>query len=104
MLLFLLTLVVVGLGVGAFAHYNPGALDVTLYTYRFAGIPQWEVLAIAAGVPLALFLLHAVYAGVRIRLLRHASGGYTTGRTFNDLPSAVGPQPAPKRSWTVPRD
>jgi hypothetical protein len=104
MLLFLFTLVVVALGVGAYAHYDPGTLDVTLYTYRFGGIPRWQVLAIAAGVPLALFLLNAVYASVRIRLLRSANGRYTTGRTFNDLPRGVDPQPAPKRSWTVPRD
>jgi hypothetical protein len=104
MLLFLFTLVAVTLGVGAYAHYNPGTLDVTLYTYRFSGIPEWEVVALAAGVPLVLFLLHAVYFGVRIRLLRHANGRYTTGRTFNDLSRGVEPQPAPKRSWTAPRD
>ena len=100
MLLFLLTLVAVALGVGAYAHYNPGTQDVTLYTYRFGGIPDWQVVAIAAGVPLVLFLLHACYASVRIRLLGHAGGRYTTGRTFDDLSGSADPQPAPKRSWT----
>jgi uncharacterized protein HemY len=104
MLLFSFTLVAAALGVGAYAHYNPGTLDVTLSTYRFAGIPRWEVVAVAAGVPLVLFLLNAVYVSVRIRLLRRANGRYTTGRTFNDLPSAPEPQPAPKRSWTTPRE
>jgi hypothetical protein len=105
MLLFLVTLVVVALGVGVYAHYNTGTLDVTLRTYHFVGIPSWEVIAVAAGIPLVPFLLHAVYASLRIRLLRRrASGQYATGRTFNDLPDQVEPQPAPKRSWNTPRD
>ena len=100
MLLFLFTLVVVALGVGAYAHYNTGTMDITLRTYHLAGIPDWEVVAVAAGVPLVAFLLHAIYASVRIRLLRRANGRFETGRTFRDLPSPVEPQPAPKRSWT----
>ena len=103
MLLFFLTLVVAAVGVGAFAHYNPGSMDVTLRTYHLAAIPTWEVVAVAAAVPLAPFLLHAVYASVRIRLLRRANGQYAIGRTFNDLPSPE-PQPAPKRSWTMSGD
>jgi hypothetical protein len=99
MLLFLFALVAVALGVGAFAHYNPGTMDVTLRTYHFVGIPDWQVVALAAGVPLGLFLLHAIYASVRIRLLR-ANRQYATGRTFNDLPNPVEPQATPKRSWT----
>jgi hypothetical protein len=104
MLLFTFTLVVVALGVGAYAHYNPGTLDVTLRTYHLVGIPSWEVVAVAAGIPLVPFLLHAVYASVRYRLLRRRAGNYTTGRTFNDLPGQVEPEPAPKRSWNTSRD
>jgi hypothetical protein len=105
MLLFLLTLVFVGLGVGVYAHYNPGTLDVTVRTYHLVGIPSWEVVAVAAGIPLVPFLLHAVYASMRIRLLRRRAGDqYATGRTFDDLPGPVDPQPAPKRSWNTPRD
>ena len=103
MLLFFFTLIVVAAGVGAYAHYNPGVVDITMYHYRLMGIQRWEVVAAAAGVPLALFLLHAMYASVRIRLLRRAGGQYSVGRTFNDLP-APDPQPAPKRSWTTSRD
>jgi len=47
-------------------------------------------------VPLFAFLVHAIYASVRIRLLRRANGRFETGRTFRDLPSPVEPQPAPK--------
>ena len=71
MVLFLFALVVVALGVGVFAHYNPGTMDITLRTYHLFGIPDWEVLAAAAGVPLVLFLVHAIVAGSRIRRLRH---------------------------------
>jgi hypothetical protein len=104
MLLFLLALIVAAAGVGAYARYNHGTQDITVSTYHLAGIPTWEVLAVAAGVPLALFLVQAIYANVRIRMLKRARDRYTTGRTFNDLPSAVEPQPAPKRSWTPSGD
>jgi hypothetical protein len=105
MLLFSLTLVVVALGVGVYAHYNPGTMDLTLRTYHLVGIPSWEVVAVAAGIPLVAFLLHAAYASLRIRRLRRrASGQYATGRTFNDLPGSVEAQPAPKRSWDTSRD
>jgi len=83
MLLFLLALVVAALGIGAYAHYNTGAHDITLRTYHFAGIPDWWPAAIAAGVVLFLFLVHAIIASVRIRMLRNASrrtGTIGTGR------------------------
>jgi hypothetical protein len=104
MLLYLLTLVVVALGVGVFAHYNPGSMDITVRTYHFTGIPDWEVVAAAAGVPLVPYLLHSIYSSVRIRLLRRATGRYSTGRTFADLPASTEPQPTPKRSWNTSRD
>jgi hypothetical protein len=100
MLLFSFTLVAVAFGVGVYAHYNPGTLDVTLDSYRLVGIPDWELVAVASGVPLVPFLLHAMYVSVRIGRLRRANDRYAMGRTFNDLPSQVEPQSAPKRSWT----
>ena len=104
MVLFFFTLVVVALGVGVFAHYNPGTMDVTVRTYHFVGIPSWEVVAASAGVPLVLFLIHAMVASVRIRLLRGTGGEYAMGRTFDGLPSLRDPEPGPKRSWTTSVD
>jgi hypothetical protein len=72
--MFLIALIVAALGVGAYAHYNPDAHDVTLRTYHFAGVPDWMPIAAAAGAILFLFLLHAIYASFRIRRLRRASG------------------------------
>jgi hypothetical protein len=88
MLSFSFTLVAVALGVAAYAHYNPGTTDVTLYTYRFVGIADWELLAVAAGAPLVPFLLHAITGSVRVRRLRRGIGRFTTGRTFDDLPTS----------------
>ena len=75
MLLFLLALVVAAAGVGAYAHYNPGVHDVIMRNYHFAAVPDWVPVALAAGVPLALFLLDAVFAGNHIRLLKRAAEG-----------------------------
>ena len=98
MLLFLFALAVAGLGVGVYAHYNPGAQDVTIRTYHLARIPTWELLAVAAGVPLFLFLLQAIISGVRIRSLRRA------GTRRNGIPStSAGTQQGPKRSWNTGR-
>jgi len=73
MLLFLLALVVAVTGVGAYAHYNPGAHDITLRGHHFAAVPDWVPVALAAGVPLAEFLLDAVFARDHIRLLERAA-------------------------------
>ena len=73
MLLFLLALIVAALGIGAYAHYNTGAHDITLRTYHFAGVPDWTPAAIAAGAVLFLFLIQALWAGIRIRGLKNAS-------------------------------
>jgi hypothetical protein len=67
MLLFALALVVAVAGVGVFAHYNPGVHDITMRSYHFAAVPDWVPVALAAGVPLALFLLDAFFAGSHIR-------------------------------------
>ena len=76
MLLFLLALVVAALGIGAYAHYNTGAHDITLRTYHFAAVPDWTPAAIAAGAVLFLFFVHAIISSVRIRMLR--SAGHTS--------------------------
>lgn len=67
MLLFLLALVVMALGVAAYAHYNPGVHDVNFPNYHFSAVPDWVLLAIAAGVPLFLFLLNALFGPRRAR-------------------------------------
>jgi hypothetical protein len=104
MLLFTFALVVVAAAVGVFAHYNPQTMDITVRTYHLTGVPIWEVVAAAAGVPFVPYLMRVLYSGARIRGLRRVRSRYTTGRTLNDLPSAVEPQPAPKRSWSGSSD
>jgi hypothetical protein len=81
MLLFLLALIVAALGIGAYAHYNTGAHDITLRTYHFAGVPDWTPAAIAAGVVLFLFLVQAISASIRIRMLRNRRPGTMGGST-----------------------
>jgi hypothetical protein len=75
MLLFLLALVLAAAGVGAYAHYNSGVHDIVMRNYHFAAVPDWVPIALAAGVPLALFLLDAVFAGSHIRQLRRERTG-----------------------------
>jgi len=72
MLLFALALMVAAVGVGAYALYNPGAHDIILRSHHFAAVPDWVPVALAAGVPLALFLLDAAFAGSHIRMLERA--------------------------------
>ena len=73
MLLFSLALVIAVAGVGAYAHYNPGVHDITMRSYHFTAVPDWVPVALAAGVPLALFLLDAVFARSHIRLLERGT-------------------------------
>jgi hypothetical protein len=73
MLLFLLALGVAVAGVGAYAHYNPGVHDITMRSHHFAAVPDWVPVALAAAVPLALFLLDAAFAGNHIRQLKRAA-------------------------------
>ena len=73
MLLFALALVIAVAGVGAYAHYNPGVHDIAMRTHHFAAVPDWVPVALAAGVPLALFLLDAFFAADHIRLLKRAA-------------------------------
>jgi hypothetical protein len=72
MLLFLIALIVAAGGIGVYAHYNTGAHDITLRTYHFIGVPDWMPAAVAAGAVLFLFLIQAIYASIRIRMLRRA--------------------------------
>lgn len=73
MLLFMLALVVAVAGVGAYAHYNHGVHDITMRSHHFAAVPDWVPVALAAGVPLALFLLDAAFASHHLRLLKRAA-------------------------------
>ena len=99
MLLFLFALALVIAGVGGYAYYNPGVHDMAIRGYHVASVPDWVPVALAAGVPLFLFLLHSLYASARIRSLRRAT------RRRPGTPSAPGsqvsPQQGPKRSWTA---
>jgi len=83
MAFFLIALILAALGVGAYAYYNTGVHDIALRNYHFTGIPDWMPVAVVAGAILFLFLLHAIYASVRIRMLKR-----TSGRT-----GPVGPRP-----------
>jgi hypothetical protein len=134
MVLFLFALVLSALGVAIYGHYNPGALDVTVRGYHFAGVPTWMLLAGAAGVPLFLFLVQAIYASVRIRMLKRdrerlasdrtfARGSFAdrsladrsyadrsyadrsyADRSYDEPAAAAGRQPSPKRSWSTSGD
>jgi len=88
MLLFLIALVVAALGIGAYAHYNTGAHDITLRTYHFSAVPDWWPAAVAAGGVLFLFLIQAIYASVRIRMLRRAGRRTSSVSTTRTVPSA----------------
>jgi len=78
MLVFLFTLIVVGAGVGVFAHYNPGMMDITVHSYHLSGVPVWMPVAIAAAAPLLMFFIYATYASIRIRMLRTANARRTS--------------------------
>lgn len=88
MLLFLIALIVAAAGVGVYAHYNTGVHDITLRTYHFAGVPDWWPAAIAAGIVLFLFLIQAIYASVRIRMLKSASRRTGTIGTSTSRPAS----------------
>jgi len=72
MVFFLIALVLAVLGVGAYAYANTGAHDIALRDYHFTAVPDWLPVAVVSGVVLFVFLLHAIYAGVRIRMLRRS--------------------------------
>lgn len=71
---FLIALVLTVVGVGAYAYTNTGVQDIALRNYHLTGVPDWMPVAVMAAVILFLFLLHAIYASVRIRMLRRSNG------------------------------
>ena len=73
MVFFLIALVLAALGIGAYAYTNTGVHDIALRDYHFTGVPDWVPVAVATGVVLFIFLLQAIYASVRIRMLRRAT-------------------------------
>jgi hypothetical protein len=153
MALFAFAAVVALIGVGVYDLYNPGHSNVTMAGYHFAAVPAWVPVALAAAVPLAFFLLHALWTGARIWWLKsvrrrepewdlvqpwppaprrvetrppaapapaaraqapapsvrapvtQAPVAAQRRRRASQAPSPpLGPQPAPKRSWLIPRD
>ncbi|HYW24210.1 MAG TPA: hypothetical protein VE953_08590 [Terriglobales bacterium] len=72
MVLFAVAVIVALLGVGAYDLYNPGTRSITMAGYHFAAVPAWVPVALAAVAPLPLFLLHAMWTGLRIWLLKGA--------------------------------
>ncbi len=57
-------LIVALAAIAVFAAQNTGVMDVTLWQYHWAGIPQWlPVIAAAVGIA-ALFLLYMALAGL----------------------------------------
>jgi hypothetical protein len=73
MLLFALALVIAVTGTGFYAYYNHGVHDITMRSHHFAAVPDWVPVALAAGVPLAVFLLDAAFAGSHIRMLKRVA-------------------------------
>lgn len=74
MVFFLIALVLTVVGVGAYAYTNTGVQDIALRDYHFTGVPDWMPVAVMAAVILSLFLLQAIYASLRIRILRRSNG------------------------------
>jgi hypothetical protein len=70
MVLFAFAAVVTLLGIGVYDLYNPGHTSVTMAGYHFAAVPNWVPVALGAAVPLSFFLLHALWTGFRIWLLK----------------------------------
>jgi hypothetical protein len=70
MVLFAFAAVVTVLGIGVYDLYNPGHSDITMAGYHFAAVPNWVPVAVGAAVPLSFFLLHALWTGLRIWLLK----------------------------------
>jgi len=70
MVLFAFAAVVTLLGIGVYDLYNPGHSDIAMVGYHFAAVPNWVPVALGAVVPLSFFLLHALWTGFRIWLLK----------------------------------
>jgi len=86
MVFFLIALVLTVVGVGAYAYTNGGVHDIVLPNYHFTGVPDWMPVGAIAAAILFLFLLHAIYASVRIRMLRRSNGRTSQVRAAGPLP------------------
>ena len=80
--LYFLTVV----GVGAYPYSNTGVQDIALRKYHFTGVPDWMPVAVMAAVILFLFLLHVIYASVRIGMLRRSNGKTSPMNAPHPLP------------------
>jgi hypothetical protein len=102
MFLFVLALAVALLGVGAYDLYNPGTRDVTMAGYHFVAVPDWMPVAAGAGVPLTLFLLSALWTGLRIRLLKRATRRAAAWAGDGDWELVTQPAPRVERPAVQP--
>jgi hypothetical protein len=95
MVLFVFAAVVTLLGLGVYDLYNPGHSDVTMAGYHFASVPAWMPVAVGAMVPLSFFLLHVLWTGLRIWLLKGAARREPDWEFVEQWP------PAPRRVETT---
>ena len=95
MVLFAFAAVVTLLGIGVYDLYNPGHSDVTMAGYHFAAVPNWVPVALGALVPLSFFLLHALWTGFRIWLLKVTAPREPEWELVQEWP------PAPRRVETT---
>lgn len=73
MVLFLFALVITVVGVGVFDLYNPGVRSIAVADHHIATVRAVVPVALAAAVPLSLFLLYALWTSPRIWLLKRAA-------------------------------
>jgi len=64
MILFLLLLIVAGVGVAMYAAQNTASHDVTLLQWHWSAVPDWVPVVVAAAVIGGLFLLYMIYSGM----------------------------------------
>lgn len=85
MALFLSAVILAVLGVGAYSFVDRGTHDVAFRNYfHYSAVSDWMLVAGLAAVILFLFLIQAVFASIRIRMLRRSdgeSGGSPAQRT-----------------------
>lgn len=79
MVLFLIAVILAVLGVGAYSLVDGATHDVAFRNYfHFSAVSDWMLVAAVAAMILILFLIQAIYASIRIRMLRRSDG--ETGR------------------------
>jgi len=64
MILFLLLLIVAGVGVAMYAAQNTASHDVTLLQWHWSAVPDWVPVIVTAAVIGGLFLLYMIYSGM----------------------------------------